>query len=88
MERAVLRFGNAGMRPPTGGCSAVMTGGIYGRNYDSKPRYYDAQFSLVHAKGSYASIGASAIVTGRLAGINPPCLAVGLYLVITPPQSP
>jgi hypothetical protein len=23
MERAVLRFGNAGMRPPTGGCSAV-----------------------------------------------------------------
>src|SRR6516165_3408369 len=49
MERAVLRFGNAGMRPPTGGCSA---------------------FCLVHAKGSYASIGASAIVTGRLDGMN------------------
>jgi predicted choloylglycine hydrolase len=88
MERAVLRFGNAGMRPPTGGCSAVMTGGIYGRNYDSKPRYYDAQFSLVHAKGSYASIGASAIVTGRLDGMNQHGLAVGLHLVRTSPRRP
>jgi len=88
MERAVLRFGNAGMRPPTGGCSAVMTGGIYGRNYDFKPRYYDAQFSLVHAKGSYASIGASAILTGRLDGMNEHGLVAGLHLVRTSPRRP
>jgi predicted choloylglycine hydrolase len=88
MERAVLRFGNAGTRPPTGGCSAVMTGGIYGRNYDFKPRYYDAQFCLVHAKGSYASIGASAIVTGRLDGMNEHGLVVGLHLVRTSPRRP
>src|SRR5436190_5121245 len=34
MERAVLCFGNGGLRMPTGGCSAVMSGGVYGRNYD------------------------------------------------------
>jgi predicted choloylglycine hydrolase len=67
MERAVLRFGNAGMRPPTGGCSA---------------------FCLVHAKGSYASIGASAIVTGRLDGMNERGLVVGLHLVRTSPRRP
>jgi predicted choloylglycine hydrolase len=88
MERAVLCFGNNGLRPPTGGCSAVMAGGVYGRNYDYKPRYYDAQFSLVHAKGSYASIGASAIITGRLDGMNQHGLVVGLHLVRTSPRRP
>jgi predicted choloylglycine hydrolase len=88
MERAVLCFGNAGLRPPTGGCSAVMTDGIYGRNYDYRPRYYDARFSVVHAKGSYASIGASAIMTGRLDGMNQHGLVAGLHLVRTSPRRP
>jgi predicted choloylglycine hydrolase len=88
MERAVLCFGNNGLRPPTGGCSAVMADGVYGRNYDYKPRYYDAQFSVVHAKGSYASIGASAIITGRLDGMNQHGLVAGLHLVRTSPRRP
>ena len=38
MEQAVACFGNGGLRMPTGGCSAVMSGGVYGRNYDFRPR--------------------------------------------------
>jgi len=34
MERAVLWFGNSGLRPPMGACSAVMSAGVYGRNLD------------------------------------------------------
>jgi predicted choloylglycine hydrolase len=40
MERAGLRFGNDGMRPPIGACSAAITADVYGRNYDYRPRYY------------------------------------------------
>jgi len=66
MEQAVLCFGNDGMRMPTGGCSAIMSGGVYGRNYDFWPRGYEARFALVQARGSYASIGSSHDLTGRL----------------------
>jgi predicted choloylglycine hydrolase len=88
MERAVLCFGNGGMRPPTGGCSAVMANGVYGRNYDYRPRYYDAQLSIVHATGSHASIGSSAIMTGRLDSMNQHGLSAGLHLVRTSPRRP
>jgi predicted choloylglycine hydrolase len=88
MERAVLSFGNNGLRPPIGGCSAVMSGGVYGRNYDYKPRYYGARFALVQPKGSYASIGASEILTGRLDGMNECGLAAGLHLVRRSPRFP
>src|ERR1700709_1709521 len=37
VEQAVNYFGNDGLRMPTGGCSAVMSGGVYGRNYDFRP---------------------------------------------------
>ena len=70
MERAVTYFGNGGLRMPTGGCSAVMSGGVYGRNYDFRPRQYEARFALVQARGSYASIGGSHQLTGRLDGMN------------------
>src|SRR6478735_8510473 len=38
MEQAVACFGNGGLRMPTGGCSAVMSSNVYGRNYDFRPR--------------------------------------------------
>ena len=88
MERAVLAFGNNGLRPPTGGCSAVMTGAVYGRNYDFKPRNYGARFALVQATGTYASIGASELLTGRLDGMNEHGLVVGLHLVRQSPRLP
>jgi predicted choloylglycine hydrolase len=88
MERAVVYFGNSGLRPATGGCSAAMSPGVYGRNYDYKPRHYDARFALIQASGSHASIGASENLTGRLDGMNAHGLAIGLHLVRTRPKYP
>jgi predicted choloylglycine hydrolase len=87
MERAVLCFGNDGLRPPIGACSAVVSSHVYGRNYDFKPRHYEARLVLLQAIGSYASIGASALLTGRLDGMNERGLAIGLHLVRASPRS-
>jgi hypothetical protein len=65
MEQAVTYFGNDSLRMPTGGCSAVISGSVYGHNYDFRPRGYEARFALVQARGSYASIGGSHQLTGR-----------------------
>lgn len=88
MERAVLAFGNGGLRPPTGGCSAAITDTIYGRNYDFKPRNYGARFALVQVTGAYASIGSSELLTGRLDGMNERGLVIGLHLVRQAPRAP
>ena len=88
MEQAVLCFGNDGLRMPTGGCSAVMSCGVYGRNYDFRPRQYEARFALVQARGSYASVGGSHQLTGRLDGMNEHGLTIGLHLVKARPRSP
>lgn len=88
MERAVLAFGNGGLRPPTGGCSAVMTGAVYGRNYDFQPRNYGARFALVQPTGAFASIGSSELLTGRLDGMNERGLVIGLHLVRRSPRAP
>jgi predicted choloylglycine hydrolase len=88
MEQAVLYFGNDGLRMPTGGCSAIMGGGVYGRNYDFRPRGYEARFALVQARGSYANIGASHQLTGRLDGMNEHGLTIGLHLVNVRPRFP
>jgi len=86
MERAALRFGNDGMRPPIGACSAAMTADVYGRNYDYRPRYYGAQFTLLQAGGSYASIGSTHQLTGRLDGMNEHGLMIGLHQVKKNPR--
>jgi predicted choloylglycine hydrolase len=88
MEQAVLCFGNDGLRMPTGGCSAIMSGGVYGRNYDFWPRGYEARFALVQVRGSYASIGGSHQLTGRLDGMNEHGLTIGLHLVKVLPRFP
>ena len=88
MERAVLCFGNNGLRPPIGACSAVVSSGVYGRNYDFKPRYYGARFAVVQASGSYASIASSELLTGRLDGMNERGLIIGLHLVRMSPRYP
>jgi predicted choloylglycine hydrolase len=88
LERAVFAFGNNGLRPPLGACSAIMTAGVYGRNYDFQPRYYSARFALLQTKGSYASIGATELLTGRLDGMNEHGLVIGLHLVRMNPRAP
>ena len=88
MERAAYWFGNDGLRPPIGACSAVMTAGVYGRNYDFRPRFYGARFILLQASGSYASIGSSHQLTGRLDGMNEHGLMIGLHRVKKSPRFP
>jgi predicted choloylglycine hydrolase len=88
MDEAAFRFGNGGLRPPLGGCSAVMTDGIYGRNYDFQPARYGARIALVHPSGCHASIGSSELLTGRLDGMNEHGLTVGLHLVRISPLYP
>jgi predicted choloylglycine hydrolase len=88
MERAVFRFGNDGLRLPTGGCSAAMHGSVYGRNYDFRPRRYGARIAFVQPAGSFASVGASEMLTGRLDGMNERGLVIGLHRVRTSPRLP
>jgi predicted choloylglycine hydrolase len=88
MDWAAFRFGNDGMRPPIGGCSAAITPEVYGRNYDYKPRYYGAQFTLLQASGSYASVGSTHQLTGRLDGMNEKGLMIGLHQVRKSPRFP
>ncbi len=88
LERAVMAFGNNGLRPPLGACSAVMAAGVYGRNYDFQPRYYGARFALLQTKESYASIGATELLTDRLDGMNEHGLTIGLHLVRMNPRAP
>jgi len=87
-ERAVLSFGNDGLRPPIGACSAIMAAGVYGRNYDFRPRSYGARFALVQVTSSYASVGASELLTGRLDGMDQHGLTIGLHLVRARPRFP
>ena len=88
MQRAVFRFGNDGLRLPTGGCSAAIHASVYGRNYDFQPRRYGARFALIQPAGSFASVGASELLTGRLDGMNEHGLAIGLHRVRISPRLP
>jgi predicted choloylglycine hydrolase len=88
MERAVFSFGNNGLRPPVGACSAVIHTSAYGRNYDYQPRHYGARLAFVQPAGSLASVGASEMLTGRLDGMNESGLVIGLHLVRTSPRLP
>jgi predicted choloylglycine hydrolase len=88
VDRAAFAFGNGGLRPATGGCSAAISSKLYGRNYDYRPRHYGARLALVAPKGSYASVGFSECLTGRLDGMNNKGLAIGLHLVRRGPKLP
>jgi predicted choloylglycine hydrolase len=87
-ERAAYWFGNGGLRPPIGACSAVMTADVYGRNYDFRPRYYEARFILLQVSGTHASIGSSHQLTGRMDGMNQHGLMIGLHLIKKNPRFP
>jgi predicted choloylglycine hydrolase len=65
-----------------------MTGDVYGRNYDFRPRHYGARFVLLKARGSHASVGASESLTGRLDGMNEHGLTIGLHRVRISPRFP
>src|SRR5262249_54221237 len=78
---AVAEYSNGRLRYPRRGCSAVMTGGLYGRNYDFDARRYDRLLIAAQAKGVHASVGFSDRFTGRVDGMNEHGLSVGLHMV-------
>jgi predicted choloylglycine hydrolase len=80
-ERAVAEYSNGRLRYPPRGCSAVMTAGLYGRNYDYDARRYDRLLVAIQPKGVNASIGFSDRFTGRVDGMNEHGLCVGLHQV-------
>ena len=81
LERAVAEYSNGRLRYPPRGCSAVMTAGLYGRNYDYDARRYDKMLIAIQPKGVHASIGFSERFTGRVDGMNEHGLCVGLHQV-------
>ena len=80
LERAVAEYSNGRLQYERG-CSAVMAGGLYGRNYDYGPRLYDRLLVAVQPAGVHASIGFSERFTGRVDGMNEHGLVVGLHMV-------
>ena len=81
LERAVAEYSNGRLRYPPRGCSAVMSAGLYGRNYDYDVRRYDRLLVAVQPQGVHASIGFSDRFTGRVDGMNEHGLCVGLHQV-------
>jgi predicted choloylglycine hydrolase len=81
LERAVAEYSNGRLRYPPRGCSAVMSAGLYGRNYDYDVCHYDRLLVAIQPKGVHASIGFSDRFTGRVDGMNEHGLCVGLHQV-------
>ncbi|MYL62484.1 linear amide C-N hydrolase [Bacillus hwajinpoensis] len=65
------------------GCTAVMTGGGYVRNYDFGPDYYDGRLVLRQPSECYATCGHSLFGIGLHDGMNEHGLTVGLHFVST-----
>src|SRR5690625_5594722 len=66
---------------PVIGCTTFANDSFYVRNYDLSPELYDGRFVFSHSKESYASVGFSEHIIGRLDGMNEKGLVVGLHLV-------
>lgn len=81
LDATVAAFSNGRLRYPQRGCSAVLSGGVYGRNYDFTPQRYDRLLVAIQAAGTYASVGFAERYTGRLDGMNDQGLCVGLHYV-------
>lgn len=65
------------------GCSAIMSNGIYGRNYDYHPKTYDGRFVLwqPYQGQGFAHIGFAQRMIGRMDGMNEKGLAIGYHFV-------
>ncbi len=81
LERAAAEFSNGRLLFPARGCSALMSDGLYGRNYDFAPDRYDGLLAAIQPDNVYASIGFTDRITGRDDGMNEHGLCVGLHHV-------
>src|SRR4029434_10418011 len=80
-EGGGAKYPTGRLRYPPRGCSAVMSAGLYGRNYDYDVRHYDRLLVAIQPKGVNAGIGSPDRFTGRLDGMNEHGLCVGLHQV-------
>ncbi len=80
LAKTLTDFGNWRLAYPMG-CSALMAKGLYGRNYDFRPRDYEPRFAAMQPHGVHASFGFSHFLVGRLDGMNEHGLCVGLHAV-------
>lgn len=63
------------------GCSAMMSGGLFARNYDFHPKTYEGRLLLWQPDHGYASAGISGRMVGRIDGMNEKGLAAAFHFV-------
>lgn len=81
VDTAMQLFGGYNIQMPSMGCTTLANDSLYVRNYDFSDALYDARLVLLNPDNSYASIGFSQQITGRLDGMNEKGLVIGLHLV-------
>jgi len=81
VDTAMQLFGGYDIQMPFMGCTTLSNNSFYVRNYDFSDALYDARLVLLNSDNSYASIGFSQQITGRLDGMNEKGLVIGLHLV-------
>ncbi|WP_227938140.1 C45 family autoproteolytic acyltransferase/hydolase [Alkalihalobacillus deserti] len=63
------------------GCSAIMTNGIYIRNYDYSPKTYEGRLVFTKPNTGFASVAFSQRIFGRIDGMNEHGLTIGYHFV-------
>ncbi len=63
------------------GCSVLMKGGFFARNYDYHPKTYEGRLMIWQPENGYASIGVAGRMIGRIDGMNEKGLCVGFHFV-------
>src|SRR5690606_34046712 len=69
-EAALKIFSGYDLVLPKMGCTAMVHNGLYARNYDFSPEFYDARLVFSCPTDGYASVGFSQHMIGRLDGMN------------------
>lgn len=81
LDTAIKLFSGYDLMFPAMGCTSMVREGFYVRNYDFSPDLYDGRFIITNPDNSFATVGFSQQVIGRLDGMNEKGLVVGLHFV-------
>lgn len=81
IPNAIRLYSGYDMEFLTMGCTSFVSNGMYVRNYDFSPDFYDSRLVFMKPKDGYASVGFSQQIIGRLDGMNEKGLVVGLHFV-------
>lgn len=81
LDSTIKLFSGYDVMFPEMGCTTLVNGGYYVRNYDFSPEMYDARLVFTNPIDGYVSVGFSQQVIGRLDGMNEKGLVIGLHFV-------